>query len=133
MNIPKENSKEAIIERRKLLKQQLKPFIGRSIVCPDLGNVPVAISGKSVDEISHHAAKSYRSTMAALDLEHQIKIAKFYKYSKPKPNGQVSPLGFLVMIEMRGIHDGHPTKLTIGVRVRNAKERLLQYCITSPE
>ena len=60
-------------------------------------------------------------------------IAKFYKYSKPKPNSQTKEHGFLLMIEMHGTLDGHPTKLMIGVRVKNAHERLLQYCITAQD
>lgn len=128
IEIPKGNTPEAVMARDKIIKKSLSHLVDTTTPCSGLGNAPVLISASSVNETAHHAAKSYRSTCAALDIVHQIRTAKFHRMVLPKANKRQRNMGFAFLIEMHGQYDGKTTKLMIGARI---KGDLVQYCITA--
>ncbi len=129
LQIPKGTKPEDVKKRCQIIKSQLKKLKGKTIICPCLGNVPVDISARSIDEISTHAAKKYSSTLAALDIKNAIKKARFFRMHIPKDNMQQRKMGFLFLYVLKcESSNGETIKITIGVRERPIK--FLQYCIT---
>lgn len=126
--IPKGNNKEDRDERVKIIRQALKQLNGKEIVCPALGNVPVKITSMGINETAFHASKSYLSTLAAIDVENQIKTAQFSRYHLPKPGGQAQKHNFAFTIELKGIIEDRPTKLYVGVLIT---AKYMHYCITA--
>ena len=126
MNIPIGNSKEDRQKRKELISQNTGKLKGQKVFCPAL-NVDVLISGTGINEMIEHSSKSYYSTLAALDLKSQIKIAKFYRYHIPKDNKQIRR-DFVFMIELHGKLENKVTKIMIGVKL-TAKYK--HYCITA--
>lgn len=127
-DIPKGSTEADFLQRKKIIKTALKPLSGKNVRCPALDNNPVTISPKSIEETAHHAAKSYQSTLAALDLVHQIETASFFKYWLPKDNRQIKAFGFEFVIELHGELGGKVTKLMVGVKIT---AKYMHYSITS--
>lgn len=127
MNIPRGASKENIEARRKIIEKELSKLKGKSFKCPCLGGVPVKVIGDSVSEIATHAAKSQRSTIAALNLPNMIRDSRFFKMHLPKDNRQRKRFKFIFLYELHCPIENGYAKLTIGVR---SEGRFLQYCIT---
>ena len=128
MKIPEENTKEAIDIRRKIISTQLSKLIDKSIYCPCLG-VKVIVVRKSITEIATWASRRFESTVAAIDLENQLRIARFYAKTDPKP-GQKKRFKFISMYELHGTLNAKTTKIMVGVRNCGT---YLQYCITVKE
>jgi len=128
--IPKGTSKQDIEARRWIIKAQLSKLKGKTVKCPCLGNVPVCIESKSIDEIADKAGLSHLSTKAALQLRHLIKEARFVRMTLPKDNAtQKKKFQLIFMYELQSVtKDGTSAKLTIGVREFPLK--FLQYCVT---
>ncbi len=126
MIIPKGSTQTAIDRRGEIIEQKLTSLPVKIFDCPCLGsNVYLTYNG--IKEIAHWAKLSYYSSQAAIDLPHQLKIAKFYASSKPKP-GQRKRFGFVVMFELHGRYGRKTTKIMVGAR---RKGKHLQYCITA--
>lgn len=131
MKIPTGNTKEAREARRLLIGQRLKKWKGKTVKCPCLGNVPVLIEQKSIDEIEEHAVISAESTAMALQLPYLIRHAKFHRMTLPKDNAmQKKKFQFIFMYELRSeTKDGKQAKLTVGIK--EIPLLFLQYCVTA--
>ena len=82
----------------------------------------------SIDETSHQAAKSYLSTLAVLQLDSVLTLAKKYRTVKAKPNDK-NQKQFNKLLWMRYDLPGvSKVKLMVGI-VRRTKDKV-QYCIT---
>ncbi len=128
IEIPKGNTPEARQKRMNIIRQYAGRMKGDEVYCPVLG-AKVVINGTGIGEMIEHSSKSYLSTMAVLDLKHQIAIAKFFRYHIPKDNKQ-KKRGYLFMIELHGDLDGKATKIIVGVKLT---AQYKHYCITTLE
>lgn len=128
--IPKGNSKQDRAARRSIIKKQLESLVGSTMNCPCLGNVPVELTPRGLNETIHHASKSYNSTMAALRLREHLSHATLYKYRVPKDNRQRRKMGFTFTIELHDKCDGKIVKIMVGVTI---KPQYFHYCITAEE
>ena len=82
----------------------------------------------SIDETSHQAAKSYLSTLAVLQLDSILTMAKKYRIVKAKPNDR-NQKQFNKLLWMKYNLPGvGEVKLMVGI-VRRTKDKV-QYCIT---
>ena len=82
----------------------------------------------SISETARHAAKTYLSTLAVMQLDGILACAKKVRMGKPK--ARTSQSKFQAMIEM--VHDCPgvgKVKLTVGVKLRTHIK--IQYCITA--
>ena len=131
MKIPTENTKEAREIRRQMIRQRLKKWRGKTVKCPCLGNVPVLIEQKSIDEIDEHACMNAESTEMAMQLPKLIRKARFYRMTLPKDNSmQKKKFQFIFMYELRAdTKDGKQAKITIGIK--EVPLMFLQYCVTA--
>jgi hypothetical protein len=83
----------------------------------------------SIIETSEHAAKSYLSTLAVLQLDAILVGAKKVYISKTKKNNKnQEPFERMMIMEYELIGIGK-VKMTVGIR-RRTKEKV-QYCITA--
>ena len=130
--IPKGNSVEEIKQREKIIRDfyrkwkednpsqrrynlSLKEFINIRMV--------------SIIETSEHAAKSYLSTLAVLQLDAILVGVKKVSISKIKQgNKNQEPFERMMIMEYEFIGIGK-VKMTVGIR-RRTKEKI-QYCITA--
>lgn len=114
--------------RREYLERELKKFKGRNVFCNAL-QTNVLITGFSIDEISSHASKTRKSTIAALNIIESIEQCEFVKcalpHSKREKDKFVIMYLFRVNIENLGV-----AKVTIGATFVNG---FIQYCITQKE
>ncbi len=82
----------------------------------------------SIDETSHQAAKNYLSTLAVLQLDSILTMAKKFRTVKAKPNNknqkQFNKLLWM-KYDLPGVGE---VKLIVGI-VRRTKDKV-QYCIT---
>ena len=82
----------------------------------------------SIDETSHQAAKSYLSTLAVLQLDSILTMAKKYRTVKAKPKDK-NQKQFNKLLWMKYNLPGvGEVKLMVGI-VRRTKDKV-QYCIT---
>jgi len=126
--IPTGKTKNAVDVRREFLKKELSKLKDKKYRCPCLGGVPVKIIGDSIDEIAAHAAKSFASTKAALQLPKLINEARFFKMYLPKDNySQKKKFKFIFIYELHCPKEKGFTKIMVGVRESG---KFLQYCIT---
>ena len=83
----------------------------------------------SIDETSHQAAKSYLSTLAVLQLDSILTMAKKYREVKAKPKDK-NQKQFNKLLWMRYNLPGvGEVKLMVGI-VRRTNDKV-QYCITA--
>ena len=84
----------------------------------------------SISETARHAAKTYLSTLAVLQLDGILACAKKVRVGKPRARSNQSK--FQAMIEMEHDCPGvGRVKLMVGVKLRTHIK--IQYCITSIE
>ena len=83
----------------------------------------------SIVETSEHAAKSYLSTLAVLQLDAILTGARKVSIKKPKPgNKNQQPFERIMIMEYDLVGIG-TVKMTVGVRRRTQEK--VQYCITA--
>ena len=83
----------------------------------------------SIVETSEHAAKSYLSTLAVLQLDAVLVGAKKISIKKVKPNNKnQQPFERMMIMEYELVGIG-TVKMTVGVRRRTQEK--VQYCITA--
>ena len=132
IDIPKGTAKEDIAARKQIIfdfyqdwklkhpemrmyNQSLKEYINIRMV--------------SIVETSEHAAKSYLSTLAVLQLDSILTGAKRVSIKKPKPgNANQKPFERIMIMEYELTGIGK-IKMTVGVRRRTLEK--VQYCITA--
>lgn len=116
-------------QRYSLIVSGLARIKNTDVYCPTLKR-PVIITKDSIEELAYHASKSEKSTNAALDVVHQIKIAKMPHFDIPKEGKQRRLFRFEMIITMQGQFKKSKTKITVGVR---ASGNVIQYCLTVPD
>ena len=132
MIIPQGNSKEALKQREEIISQvyriwtdnnPTKRAYNRSLK----DNINVRFL--SITETIRHAAKTYESTLAMLQLDAILRNA--VKYGKPKPpkKGVKNQAAFSQMQEMHYDLAGLGTiKMMVGIKRTG---EVIQYCITA--
>lgn len=130
--IPKGNSIEEIKQREKIIRdfyrkwKEMNPSQRRyNMSLKEYINIRMV----SIIETSEHAAKSYHSTLAVLQLDAILIGAKKISISKIKENNKNQRIFERIMImeyELIGIGR---VKMTVGIR-RRTREKI-QYCITA--
>ncbi len=134
MGIPIGNTREEITQREVLIRNFYRQWKEKNptqrkynLSLKDYINIRYV----SIDETSRHAAKTYLSTLAVMQLDAILTNAKKVSYSKIKPNNK-NQSGFVKMIIMQYQSPGiGKVKLTVGIK-RRTKEKV-QYCITAVE
>ena len=130
--IPQGNSSEDIKEREKIIRhfyrrwKEENPSQRRyNLSLKEYINIRMV----SIIETSEHAAKSYLSTLAVLQLDTILVGAKKVYISKTKKNNKnQEPFERMMIMEYKLIGIGK-VKMTVGIR-RRTKEKV-QYCITA--
>jgi tRNA splicing ligase len=130
--IPQGNSSEDIKEREKIIRhfyrrwKEENPSQRRyNLSLKEYINIRMV----SIIETSEHAAKSYLSTLAVLQLDAILVGAKKVYISKTKKNNKnQEPFERMMIMEYELIGIGK-VKMTVGIR-RRTKEKV-QYCITA--
>jgi tRNA splicing ligase len=130
--IPKGNSSDDIKEREKIIRhfyrrwKEENPSQRRyNLSLKEYINIRMV----SIIETSEHAAKSYLSTLAVLQLDAILVGAKKVYISKTKKNNKnQEPFERMMIMEYELIGIGK-VKMTVGIR-RRTKEKV-QYCITA--
>ena len=133
VRIPTGTTEEALEKRKEILRAGLSKLKDKDVKCPCLGNVPVRIEQRSIDEIVDKAGLSPESTKLALHLRQLIHKARFVRMTLPKDNKtQKKKFQFIFMYELQAeTKDGKKAKILVGVREIPLK--FLQYCITAKE
>ncbi len=131
--IPDGIDKASIKRREEIIREAYGSFFrknpGKKVYNRDLDDY-LHVRFLSVEETTRHAAKTYRSTLAVLQLEAILATARRHgKPLRPKP-GVKNQARFSEMLEMRCALPGIGTaKLMVGV-LRGSRQKL-QYCITA--
>lgn len=132
MIIPQGNSKEALKQREEIISQVYRTWTENNptkrVYNRSLKN-NINIRFLSITETIRHAAKTYESTLAMLQLDTILRNA--VKYGKPKPpkKGVKNQAAFSQMREMRYDLAGVGTvKMMVGTKRTG---EIIQYCITA--
>ena len=132
MIIPQGNSKEALKQREEIISQVYRTWTENNptkrVYNRSLKN-NINIRFLSITETIRHAAKTYESTLAMLQLDTILRNA--VKYGKPKPpkKGVNNQAAFSQMREMRYDLAGVGTvKMMVGIKRTG---EIIQYCITA--
>ena len=132
MIIPQENSKEALKQREEIISQVYRTWTENNptkrVYNRSLKN-NINIRFLSITETIRHAAKTYESTLAMLQLDTILRNA--VKYGKPKPpkKGVKNQAAFSQMREIRYDLAGVGTvKMMVGIKRTG---EIIQYCITA--
>ena len=129
--IPQGDSKEEVVVRKQIIWDFYQDWKKRNpsqrkynISLKDYINIRYV----SIDETSHQASKSYLSTLAVLQLDTILTMAKKYRTVKAKPNNK-NQKQFNTLLWMKYDLPGvGEVKLMVGI-VRRTKDKV-QYCIT---
>ena len=132
MIIPQGNSKKALKQREEIISQVYRTWTENNptkrVYNRSLKN-NINIRFLSITETIRHAAKTYESTLAMLQLDSILRNA--VKYGKPKPpkKGVKNQAAFSQMREMRYDLAGVGTvKMMVGIKRTG---EIIQYCITA--
>jgi hypothetical protein len=132
MNIPQGNSKEELKAREEIISQVYRKWTennpDKRVYNRSLKDY-INIRYLSITETMRHAAKSYASTLALLQLDTILRYA--VKYGKPKPpkKGVKNQAIFSHIQEMHCELIGIGTvKMIVGIKRSGEK---IQYCITA--
>ena len=117
-----------VVDRREFLKTYLKGYAHVAMVSPSLGKVVLTKDG--IEETAHHASKSVKSTMAAMQLRNVVETAVWDgETDTPKDGKQTKRFHFK---EMYFLYTSLPfigkVKLTIG---RKGNNLYIEYCCTA--
>ena len=132
MNIPFENSKENIKIREEIISQVYRRWTDanpdKRVYNRSLKDY-INIRYLSITETIHHAAKSYYSTLAMLQLDTILRYS--VKFGKPKPTkrGIKNQDNFVqIQIMHYDLVGIGLVKMTVGIKKSGEK---IQYCITA--
>ena len=130
--IPLGNSKEDLTLRQKIISQVYRKWTEENpykrVYNRSLKDY-INIRYLSINETIRHAAKTYSSTLALLQLDTILRYSVIYGKPKPPKKGVANQKVFAYMLEMRyelpsiGI-----AKMMVGVKRSGEK---VQYCITA--
>ena len=130
--IPERNSIEAIRVREQIIREFYKEWKEKNpsqrkynLSLKEYINIRMV----SIVETSEHAAKSYLSTLAVLQLDSILTGARKVSIKKSKPgNANQKPFERIMIMEYELFGIGK-VKMTVGVRRRTQEK--VQYCITA--
>lgn len=132
MNIPQGNSKDELKAREEIISQVYRKWTennpAKRVYNRSLKDY-INIKYLSITETKRHAAKSYTSTLALLQLDTILRYA--VKIGKPKPTkrGSKNQNNFVQIQVMKYDLVGIGTvKMTVGIKKSGEK---IQYCITA--
>lgn len=129
--IPRENTPEEIEQRQTIILQFYREWKSANPTQRVYNNGLkdyINIRKVSISETARHAAKTYLSTLAVMQLDAILACAKKVRMGKPK--ARTSQSKFQAMIEMMHECPGvGKVKLTVGVKLRTHIK--IQYCITA--
>ena len=130
-DIPQGNTTGEIEQRQKIILQFYREWKATNPTQRVYNNGLkdyINIRKVSISETARHAAKTYLSTLAVMQLDGILACAKKVRVGKPKARASQSK--FQAMIEMEHDCPGvGKVKLTVGVRFRTHIK--IQYCITA--
>ncbi|MBQ3872882.1 MAG: hypothetical protein II791_03625 [Bacteroidales bacterium] len=130
-DIPRGNCPEEVEQRQAIILQFYREWKAANPTQRVYNNELkdfINIRKVSISETARHAAKTYLSTLAVLQLDGILACAKKVRITKPK--ARTSQSSFQAMIEMEHYCPGvGKVKLTVGVRLRTHIK--IQYCITA--
>ena len=133
IEIPQGNSPEDIEERRKIISR----FYHEWKVCnPALKRYNLSLKEYinirfvSITETCTHAAKTYYSTLAVLQLDAILTNAKRVSTVRAKTNRNQKPFEKMIVMHYECVGIG-TVKMTVGIRRRTHEK--VQYCITAME
>lgn len=133
IEIPQGNSPEEIEERRKIISR----FYNEWKVCnPSLKRYNLSLKEYinirfvSITETCTHAAKTYYSTLAVLQLDAILTNAKRVSTVRAKTNRNQKPFEKMIVMHYECVGIG-TVKMTVGIRRRTHEK--VQYCITAME
>lgn len=128
--IPTGDTKEDVYIRRAIVVERLAPLIGTSVPCKAFGNKRVEFVFASIDETAAHAAKTYKSTLAAIRIVEALKKATLIKTDAPHSNKQ-RKMGFKKVHTLNGfLYRLGMVKIIVGEK---GNTRIIHYCITKKE
>ena len=130
--IPEGNTLEEIKERERIIREFYREWKEKNpsqrkynLSLKEYINIRMV----SIVETSEHAAKSYLSTLAVLQLDAILTGARKVSVKKPKPgNKNQQPFERIMIMEYDLVEIG-TVKMTVGVRRRTQEK--VQYCITA--
>lgn len=130
--IPEGNTLDEIKERERIIREFYHEWKERNplqrkynLALKEYINIRMV----SIVETSEHAAKSYLSTLAVLQLDAILVGAKKVSIKKVKPNNKnQQPFERMMIMEYELVGIG-TVKMTVGVRRRTQEK--VQYCITA--
>ena len=130
--IPEGNTLEEIRERERIIREFYREWKEKNpsqrkynLSLKEYINIRMV----SIVETSEHAAKSYLSTLAVLQLDAILTGARKVSLKKPKPgNKNQQPFERIMIMEYDLVGIG-TVKMTVGVRRRTQEK--VQYCITA--
>ena len=125
--VPKEKgNKEAREERRRMIMEMIKD--ADKFFCPAL-NSYVYVRRKGKKETVHHASKSRKSTIAALNLKNLYSEAKYICQVSPKDNSNQKNFKRLHILLVAVEHIGY-AKITVGeFGVGLDEDKYNHYCV----
>ena len=130
--IPEGNTLDEIKERERIIREFYHEWKERNPLqrkCNLALKEYINIRMVSIVETSEHAAKSYLSTLAVLQLDAILVGAKKVSIKKVKPNNKnQQPFERMMIMEYELVGIG-TVKMTVGVRRRTQEK--VQYCITA--
>jgi hypothetical protein len=132
IEIPTGESKEDFRIRKQIIWQFYQDWKKKN---PSLKKYNLALNDYinirfvSIDETSHQAAKSYLSTLAVLQLDSILTLAKKYRIVKAKPNDKNQKQFNKLLWMKHNLPGVGEVKLMVGI-VRRTKDKV-QYCITA--
>ena len=130
--IPEGNTLDEIKERERIIREFYREWKEKNplqrkynLALKEYINIRMV----SIVETSEHAAKSYLSTLAVLQLDAILVGAKKISIKKVKPNNKnQQPFERMMIMEYELVGIG-TVKMTVGVRRRTQEK--VQYCITA--
>lgn len=130
--IPEGNTLDELKERERIIREFYREWKERNplqrkynLALKEYINIRMV----SIVETSEHAAKSYLSTLAVLQLDAILVGAKKVSIKKVKPNNKnQQPFERMMIMEYELVGIG-TVKMTVGVRRRTQEK--VQYCITA--
>ena len=132
MDIPQGNTKEELAQREEIISQVYRQWTeanpDKRVYNRDLKDY-INVRYLSITETMRHAAKTYASTLALLQLDTILRYS--VKYGKPTPvkKGVKNQAIFVKMQQMRCELIGIGTvKMMVGIKKSGEK---IQYCITA--
>lgn len=134
IQIPIEDGKEALKQRQEIISQVYRKWTeenpDKRVYNRSLKDY-INIRYLSITETMRHAAKTYSSTLALLQLDTILRYSVVYGKPKPPKKGVANQKVFAYMLEMRHELIGIGlVKMMVGVKRTGEK---VQYCITAIE